>query len=329
MAITQLLHCLREPSGSALTIAACTRCACAPVPVQVLCIAVVLNSVFNAYQLRKSSNILASFKNLIPVECRALRAGSWVTRQASELQRGDVVQIQMGQKVPADLRLLDVSHLLLDNSMLTGESEPVRCTTKCTSRNVLETHNMAFFGSMVVEGSALGVVVDIGDDTVMGRISQLTGRTTTKRTTLQVEIDRFVLIILALIFVMGTVACLTWAFWVRESYPDFMSVPSLIKFQSKIDRNFIFHPLVQGVADGWASTAYGTNTPDGACWMVGSAGSIGLGCGQEGQGYFHFQPRIFHVTPNCRMSSLMVVLQTSLPTVFTPIISSSYVHFSS
>jgi hypothetical protein len=109
-------------------------------------------------------------------------------------------------------------------------------------------------------------------------------------------------------------------------------VQSMLKhgqFRSKIDRNFIFHPLVQGVAAGWASTAYGTNTPDGACWMVGSAGSIGVGCGQEGQGYFHFQPRIFHITPNCRMSSLMVVLQTSLPTVFTPIISSSSVHFSS
>lgn len=194
----------------------------------VLLIAVALNSVFNAYQLRQSSNIVNSFKNMVPSQCRVLRGGSWMTLDSAELQVGDICEIEMGQKVPADIRLIRSTELMVDKSMLTGESDPILCSVKATSRNILETRNMVFFGSMCCEGRGAGVVVHIGDDTVMGKISRLTGATSTKRTTLQVEVDRFVCIILVLILFTGTAAILTWAFWVRTSYPDYLTYQSLI-----------------------------------------------------------------------------------------------------
>ena len=78
-----------------------------------------------------------------------------------------------GDRLPADIRVLESKGFKVDNSSLTGESEPQLRTSEYTHENPLETRNLAFFSTNAVEGTARGIVVNIGDNTVMGRIAGL------------------------------------------------------------------------------------------------------------------------------------------------------------
>ena len=76
--------------------------------------------------------------------------------------------------MPADIRVLECSpNMCVDNSSLTGESDPIKRKPECTNADPLETANLCFFGTQVPEGSCVGVVVKIADDTVIGKIAQL------------------------------------------------------------------------------------------------------------------------------------------------------------
>lgn len=84
----------------------------------------ILNAFIEFYQLQKSEAILNSFLALIPPTCRVVRDGSIVTMAAENLVKGDVVLLRMGDKTPADCVLFYSNDLKVDNSSLTGESEP-------------------------------------------------------------------------------------------------------------------------------------------------------------------------------------------------------------
>ena len=91
----------------------------------------------------------------------------------------------------------------MDNSSLTGESEPQQRTPEFTHDNPLETKNIGFFSTNAVEGTAVGMVVNIGDDTVMGRIAGLASTTGTEETPIAKEIYHFIVIITAVAVVLG------------------------------------------------------------------------------------------------------------------------------
>lgn len=106
-----------------------------------------------------------SILNLLPSECLVIRGGVPTKMTASNLVIGDIVQVKLGNKVPADLRLIQVSNdLKFDRAVLTGESEPVEGTTAMTDENFLESKNIALMGTHVVNGSGLGVVVLTGNN---------------------------------------------------------------------------------------------------------------------------------------------------------------------
>lgn len=93
-----------------------------------------------------------SFKNLIPKTCTVVRAGQKLTSPVEELVVGDLVEIKGGDQVPADIRIVASHGLKVDNSSLTGESEPQSRIPACTNPNPLETKNLAFFSTNCVEG---------------------------------------------------------------------------------------------------------------------------------------------------------------------------------
>jgi len=74
----------------------------------------------------------------------------------------------MGDKIPADIRIIQSREMKVDNSALTGECDPLLRIVECTAENPLETKNLAFFGTLCKEGSGKGIVINIGDFTVMG-----------------------------------------------------------------------------------------------------------------------------------------------------------------
>lgn len=77
--------------------------------------------------------------------------------------------VKMGDKIPADIRILSCQEMKVDNSCLTGEVDPLLRKVECTNKeNPLETANLAFFGTLCKEGRGKGIVVRIGDNTVLG-----------------------------------------------------------------------------------------------------------------------------------------------------------------
>jgi sodium/potassium-transporting ATPase subunit alpha len=107
-----------------------------------------------------------------------------------EIEFLDIVEIRRGDRIPADIRIIRANGLKIDNSSLTGESEPQARGTEYTSEDPLETRNLAFFGTFAVEGlfsfllllfklllfkgSCIGIVIRTGDKTFIGRIANLT-----------------------------------------------------------------------------------------------------------------------------------------------------------
>jgi len=135
---------------------------------------------------QSSSQIMASITGMIPAESLVLRDGQQKRVPASELVVGDIIYIHLGNKCPADFRIIECSgDLKMDRSVLTGESEPVAATVENTDLNFMETRNIGMQGTHVVSGSGVGVVIQTGDNTVFGRIAKLSAGGSGGLTTLQ------------------------------------------------------------------------------------------------------------------------------------------------
>merc|ERR1712226_559849 len=169
----------------------------------VLSAVVTVTGIFSYYQEAKSAKIMESFKNLVPQYAVVRRNGEKITVKAAELTLGDIVDIKFGDRVPADLRVIEARGFKVDNSSLTGESEPQTRSPDFTNENPLETRNLAFFSTNAVEGTCLGMVVNIGDNTVMGRIAGLASGLEGGQTPIAKEIEHFIHIITAVAVFLG------------------------------------------------------------------------------------------------------------------------------
>lgn len=118
--------------------------------------------------------MLDSFLDMVPAKCMVVREAKVQQIDAATLVVGDIVLIRMGDKVPADLFIFSASDLKVDNSPLTGESDPQERGPFNSQRNVFEAENIVFNGTLAVSGEAYGIVIRTGDDTVLGQIAGLT-----------------------------------------------------------------------------------------------------------------------------------------------------------
>lgn len=154
---------------------------------------------------------MSSIKDMLPEHCQVIRDGQLAVIAAEELVPGDVVLVKSGNKLPADLRFIEVSpDIKFDRSVLTGESRPIPATVDSTDANYLETQNIGLQGTHCSIGSATGIVVATADRTVFGRIATLTNEPKTKMTTLEKEVLYFVIMICAFMFAMIIVVVVVW-----------------------------------------------------------------------------------------------------------------------
>ncbi|KAF3423508.1 hypothetical protein E2986_10806 [Frieseomelitta varia] len=169
----------------------------------VLAAVVIVTGIFSYYQESKSSKIMESFKNMVPQIATVIREGEKLTLKAEELVLGDVVDVKFGDRIPADIRIIESRGFKVDNSSLTGESEPQSRSPEFTNENPLETKNLAFFSTNAVEGTAKGVVICCGDQTVMGRIAGLASGLDTGETPIAKEIHHFIHLITGVAVFLG------------------------------------------------------------------------------------------------------------------------------
>ncbi|KFO18152.1 Sodium/potassium-transporting ATPase subunit alpha-2 [Fukomys damarensis] len=169
----------------------------------VLAVVVGITGCFSYYQEAKSSKIMESFKNMVPQQAQVIRGGQKMQINVQDVVVGDLVEVKAGDRIPADLRLISAQGCKVDNSSLTGESEPQSRSTDFTHENPLETRNICFFSTNCVEGSARGVVIATGDSTVMGRIASLASGLKTGKTPIGAEIEHFIHLITGVAVFLG------------------------------------------------------------------------------------------------------------------------------
>ncbi|KAH9848973.1 calcium ATPase transmembrane domain M-containing protein [Lenzites betulinus] len=194
-----------------------------------LFLVIVISSTFYALVDWHASRIMNSIKTLIAEDASVIRNGEHQTVPARDLVVGDIVTLSMGDRVPADLRLVQISSdVRFDRSLLTGESDMIPGTLDATSHNALETRNLALTSTFVVQGTCTGIVFAIGDKTVMGRIVAMSGKTKLELTTVQREIWYFTKIISTLALGLFCIALIVWAAWLRKSFPGFETASQAI-----------------------------------------------------------------------------------------------------
>jgi len=169
----------------------------------VLSTVVIVTGCFQYFQEAKSSKIMESFKNMVPQQALVLRNGELKTMVAREICLGDIIQVKGGDKIPADIRVIQANSMKVDNSSLTGESEPQSRDAEDSKAEVLEAKNIAFFSTNCVEGSARGIVIRCGDNTVMGRIAALASNVDSGDSPIAQEIEHFIHIITGVAVFLG------------------------------------------------------------------------------------------------------------------------------
>ncbi|XP_064441843.1 potassium-transporting ATPase alpha chain 2-like [Mirounga angustirostris] len=175
----------------------------------VLASVIILTGIFAYYQEAKSTNIMATFNKMIPQQALVIRDSEKKTIPAEQLVVGDIVEIRGGDQIPADIRLLSVQGCKVDNSSLTGESEPQPRSSEFTHDSPLETKNIGFYSTTCLEGTATGMVINTGDRTIIGQIASLASGVGNEKTPIAIEIQHFVHIVAGVAVSIGILFFIT------------------------------------------------------------------------------------------------------------------------
>lgn len=225
---------------------------------------VVINAVIGFIQEGKAEKALDAIRNMLSQQATTKRDGAFISLPAEQLVPGDVVLLQSGDKVPADMRLFKVRELRIEEAMLTGESVPVEKDEHSAPEHAAigDRKGMAYSGTLVTYGQAQGVVVETGDNTEIGRISGLLSQVEMLTTPLLKQMEIFakwltiaIIIIAALTFGYGVffhdysmsemfLAAVGLAVaGIPEGLPAIMTITLAIGVQSMAKKNAIIRRL--------------------------------------------------------------------------------------
>ena len=176
------------------------------------------NATFGYWQENRAEQAMDALKKMSSAMTKVLRTGGVVEIPADDLVPGDIVQLEIGAKVPADMRLVDLDDLSIDESTLTGESEPVEKITSPVDSDALlaDRTNMAYKGTTVTNGRAQGVVVATGMRTQLGLIASDIASAETPKTPLERRLESLGVFLGWVAFVVAVVIVgieVLFAFW--------------------------------------------------------------------------------------------------------------------
>ncbi len=167
---------------------------------------VMLNSTLGFVQEGKAEGALDALRNMMVQEALVLRDSDQRRIPARELVPGDIVILEGGDKIPADVRFYEVNNIHVDESSLTGESIPVQKDIEALNEDDLvpgDQKNSGFSGTYLTQGTARAFVVETGDNTIFGRIADMVKTTDTSLTPLQRKMKEFVRTLIIAILVVG------------------------------------------------------------------------------------------------------------------------------
>ena len=181
---------------------------------------VILNAALGVFQERRAAEELAALQQLAAPDANVLRDGHRITVPAKELVPGDIVFLEAGNYIPADVRLIEAVNLRIDEAALTGESVPTQKEARLRLEADIplgDRKNVAFMGTVVTYGRGRGVVVNTGMKTQIGLIAEMLQSVEQEQTPLQKRLDQLgrmlgwaALAVCGLVFVVG---------WLRGTPP--------------------------------------------------------------------------------------------------------------
>lgn len=155
---------------------------------------IVLNAFLGFIQEYRADRSVKAIANLVSPMAKVIRDGIRKDVNQEELVPGDIVWLESGDKIPADLRIIDCVRVTVDESMLTGESVTVQKTTQSLDPSVSalgDRKNMAFMGTILLDGRGKGLVVQTGPKTELGKIAELTQEMKEQKTPLEEKLQVF------------------------------------------------------------------------------------------------------------------------------------------
>ena len=159
----------------------------------IIIVIVILNAIMGVIQEEKAEKSLEALKKMSAPTCKVKRDGEIVQIESKDLVVGDIVYLETGSYVPADIRLIDSHNLKVEESALTGETIPViKDEEKVLSSNtqVADMINMVFATTVVVGGHGIGIVVETGMNTKVGKIATMIIGEEEPQTPLQIKLRR-------------------------------------------------------------------------------------------------------------------------------------------
>lgn len=230
----------------------------------VIAAVVIINALVGFIQEGKAADALDSIRDMLAPHTTVCRDGQWQDIEAEELVPGDVVRINPGDKVPADLRLIETTNLSIEESVLTGESVSSEKDTHTVEEgaDLGDRSSMAFSGTSVAAGSGQGVVVATGQHTEIGRITTMLDDVQKVETPLTKSMATFsswiAIVAVVLAFIMAAVAYFVHNFSIAdvlissigfavaaipEGLPAVMAITLALGVQKMAGRNAITRQL--------------------------------------------------------------------------------------
>ena len=185
------------------------------------------NATVGVWQESSAEAALEALKNMQSEHARVLRDGDWKSIPARELVQGDIVEVTVGDKAPADIRILQLltPSFKIDQAHLTGESQPVsKYPYKATGLAIDQKINIVFSSSCIVSGHSIAVVVETGMKTMIGNIQSLVhkGQEEESKTPLQEKLDEFGNLLAKVIF---GICILVWLMNYKNFYDEIHGSP--------------------------------------------------------------------------------------------------------
>lgn len=155
---------------------------------------ILVDLILGTYEQNKANTTIEALSKLVPEMCKVMRDGKILSIPSEQLTLGDIVLLESGDKICADLRLIETHNLTLDESILTGESLPVEKNSKRIYEKdiaITSQKNMVFAGTSVVTGRAKAVVTSIGVQSEIGKIATTIHETKEEKSPLTIRIEIF------------------------------------------------------------------------------------------------------------------------------------------
>ena len=167
---------------------------------------VLVDVLMGTYQENKANNIADALSKLVTVKSKVIRNGEIISIDSENLTIGDIVLLESGDKISADLRIIEAHNFMVDESILTGESIQVSKNSNIINKEnlvIADQTNMAFSGTTVVTGRAKAIVVEIGINTEIGKIAHSISTTKDEKSPLTIRVEKLSKQISALVVVVA------------------------------------------------------------------------------------------------------------------------------